>query len=97
MLPKENIPLRCPLFNHCKESYIYKECTVRHIKANSMYFLNNPDEMWKLVRNCPHMVEDAFWIGVIGEEDWLRYLSCEEFSKWFWEKKRVQRQVKNAR
>jgi hypothetical protein len=86
MFAKENIPLRCPFADQCRRCSEYQSI-VRRIKANQTYFLNQGEEIWKFVKNCPHKVEDAFWIGVLGEKDWLRYLTCEEFSRWFWERK----------
>ena len=56
--------------------------------------------MWRFVANCPHKIEDAFWTGAIGEKDWLRDLTCETFSKWFWKERRkevtIQRQGKDT-
>jgi len=98
MSSNERIPLCCPLHSYCKKCSSYQGM-VRRIAAHKAFFLNNQDEMWRFVANCPHKIEDAFWTGAIGEKDWLRYLTCETFSKWFWKERRkevtIQRQGKD--
>jgi hypothetical protein len=52
-------------------------------KAKSPNILNS-SEIWERVSNCPHVLEDAFYVGIISDDDLLHYLKCEIFSCWFW-------------
>lgn len=87
---EEGIPLRCPLHSICKKSANYK-LAVSLIKRNGTYFLNHQEEMWNFAESCPHKLEDGFWTGAIGKQDWVRYQCCDTFSKWFWERKAASR------
>jgi hypothetical protein len=57
------------------------------IRAKSPRILDTP-EIWEMVSNCPHIIEDAFWVGVVSDDDLLHYLKCEIFSLWFWEERK---------
>jgi hypothetical protein len=82
-IPKApDLPKVCPLLSRCQQSSVYRNI-VKMTKAKSTSILSCP-EIWERVSNCPHILEDAFYVGVIGDGDLLHYLKCEIFSCWFW-------------
>jgi hypothetical protein len=85
-LKLNRIPRACPLRSQCQQTAVHKNI-VKFIKAKSPGILSCPD-IWERVSNCPHVIEDAFYVGVISDEDLLHYLECEIFSLWFWEKRK---------
>lgn len=52
-------------------------------KAKSPNILNS-SEIWERVSNRPHVLEDAFYVDIISDDDLLHYLKCDIFSDWFW-------------
>ena len=81
-LESNKIPKTCPLLSQCRQTAVHKNI-VKFIKARSPRILDCP-EIWEQVSNCPHILEDAFYVGVIRDDDLLHYLKCEIFSEWFW-------------
>jgi hypothetical protein len=77
-----DLPKVCPLVSQCQQTLVYRNI-VKMTKAKSPNILNS-SEIWERVSNCPHILEDAFYVGIISDDDLLHYLKCKIFYCWFW-------------